>query len=629
MSDGAHEGGTPGFYFLPPMVGQPIFSGTFDADIAALNPQIAVCDVTGGPDFNCGAAAAGATRAVSVFTTTTTHAITLDPTTPQYQVLWDTKGAGFVAGNTYRLHVTGGATGARRELGFADVLLTTTPGQVKHMATGDLVVLKDGRTLAVDFRIETGIPGGLSVTAATPSVTTGGTDQITATVEDLHAALLPGARVAWSVTTIPSTGVADANQPLNPISGQTGVSGTTSTTFKAGSAPGTAAITAASAGISTTAAVTVAPAGLVFISVTAGTIHSCGVTTAGSAYCWGNNDVGELGNGNLTTVQMTPVAVGGGLQFAALSAGQEFTCGVTLAGAAYCWGANNLGQLGNGTVDQTVAPLPHPSPTAVAGGLSFASVSAGTGHVCGITTAGAAFCWGENSQGGLGDGQFGGIASSPVAVLGGPSFAAISAGELLSCGIATVGAAYCWGGNGDGELGDGDAVLGRGGQASPVSVVGGLTFTALSTGFSHTCGVTLPGAAYCWGRGGNGERGDGTFGFPVNSPVAVVGGLTFAGVSASGLAHTCGVASTGAAYCWGYDGNGQLGDGAPALGQSSPVAVVGGLTFAAVSTAAGGEHTCGVTTTGVAYCWGLNTFGQLGNGTQTSSSIPVKVADQP
>ena len=127
ISDAVHEGGTPGFYFLPPMVTQPTFSGTFDADITTLNPLIAVCDVTNVPDANCGGP--GGTPAVLVFTTTSTPGITVDVSTPQYQVNWNTQAAGFVAGHTYRVHVAAGASGARRELGFADVLLTTTPGQ--------------------------------------------------------------------------------------------------------------------------------------------------------------------------------------------------------------------------------------------------------------------------------------------------------------------------------------------------------------------------------------------------------------------------------------------------------------------------------------------------------------------
>src|SRR6266705_3129165 len=209
ISDAVHEGGTAGFYFLPPMVAQPAFSGTFDPDIATLNPQIAICDITNGPDNNCGGA--GGTSAVIVFTTTSTPAITVDLTTPQYQVNWDTRGAGFVAGQTYRVHVTAGASGARRELGFADVLLTTTPG-----------------------------------------VATGGTDLLTATVQDLHGAPLGSATVAWTVTAAP--GVVAS---LAPTSGPTNSSGQATTLLTAGTTPGPAVVAAMSAGVSAAATVTV------------------------------------------------------------------------------------------------------------------------------------------------------------------------------------------------------------------------------------------------------------------------------------------------------------------------------------------------------------------------------------
>src|SRR6267142_4666565 len=115
ISDGVHEGGTPGFYFLPPLVARPTFSGTFDADITTLNPQIAICDITNSPDSNCGGV--GGTSAVIVFTTTSTPAITVNPRASQYRVNWKTRGAAFVADHTYRVHVTAGASGTRRELG--------------------------------------------------------------------------------------------------------------------------------------------------------------------------------------------------------------------------------------------------------------------------------------------------------------------------------------------------------------------------------------------------------------------------------------------------------------------------------------------------------------------------------
>src|SRR5437016_2791917 len=250
ISDGVHESGTPGFFFLSPMVAQPTFSGTFDADITTLNPAIAICDITDGPDANCGSS--GGTPAVLMFTTATTPAITLDLTTPQYQVNWDTQGAGFVASHTYRVHVTAGATGARRELGFADVLLTTTPGQAKDATTGHVIVAKGGRTLPIHFRIEAGIAGSVSVSAATPTVPTGGTDLLTATVQDLHGAPLVSATVTWTVTAAP--GVVAS---LAPTSGSTNGSGQATTLLTAGTTPGPAVVAATSAGVSATATVTV------------------------------------------------------------------------------------------------------------------------------------------------------------------------------------------------------------------------------------------------------------------------------------------------------------------------------------------------------------------------------------
>src|SRR5438874_1561244 len=214
ISDAMHEGGTPGFYFLPPMVARPTFGGTFDSAVSTLDPQIALCDVTNGTDTNCGRA--DGTPAVMVFTTTGAPAMTLDAAAQQYHVNWDTKGPAFVAGHTYRVHVTAGASGARRELGFADVLLVTTPGQAKDVAP-DLIVLKAGRPLPIHFRIETGIAGSVSVSAATPSVPTGGTDLLTATVQDLHGAPLVGATVAWTVTAAPGVvaSLAPTSSPTN------------------------------------------------------------------------------------------------------------------------------------------------------------------------------------------------------------------------------------------------------------------------------------------------------------------------------------------------------------------------------------------------------------------------------
>jgi hypothetical protein len=184
ISDAAHSGGTPGFFFLPPMVPQPAVTGLFDADIASVNPGIVICEVTAGPDMDCG----GATSALGSFTTISTPAIVLDG--DKYKVDWDTKEGDFSAGRTYRVRVLGGIGPNRRELGFADVLLTTEPGRVKNLATDETIVLNDGRTLPIHFRVEQGVivaPGNaraFQLTGLPASLVAGTAASVTVTARD-------------------------------------------------------------------------------------------------------------------------------------------------------------------------------------------------------------------------------------------------------------------------------------------------------------------------------------------------------------------------------------------------------------------------------------------------------------
>jgi alpha-tubulin suppressor-like RCC1 family protein len=374
-------------------------------------------------------------------------------------------------------------------------------------------------------------------------------------------------------------------------------------------------LTAAASGLTgaTSAAFTITPppAGLTFAAVDAGGFHTCGVTTSGAAYCWGSNVFGQFGDGT-TTDRTTPVLVSGGLTFAVVSAGPHHTCGVTTSGVAYCWGDNFWGQLGDGNHGRG-----RNTPGLVSGGLTFAAVSAGGDHTCGVTMNGVAYCWGRNLEGQLGDGTTT-FRATPGLVSGGLTFAVVSAGTTYTCGVTTSGVAYCWGYNGFGQLGDGTTTF----RTAPVLVSGGLTFAAVNAGGGHTCGVTTSDVAYCWGWNLLGQLGDGTTA-DGTTPGLVSGGLTFAAVSAgTGIGHTCGVTTSGVAYCWGYNVYGQLGDGTTA-DRTTPVLVSGGLTFAAVD--AGVQRTCGVTTSGVAYCWGRNLHGALGDGTQIDRLVPVPV----
>jgi alpha-tubulin suppressor-like RCC1 family protein len=236
-------------------------------------------------------------------------------------------------------------------------------------------------------------------------------------------------------------------------------------------------------------------------SVSIGT-HACGVSSSGAASCWGGNDNGELGSGSFGPGSATPRPVPGGLVFETIWAGIGATCGVTSGHEAYCWGFSYGGNLGTGPS----APAALAVPTRVAGGLAWRDVRPQRETSCGVTTSGAAYCWGSNASGALGDGTATNSAS-PVAVSGGLSFASISVGLAHSCGLTAGGEGYCWGDNFLGQLGDGTTS----GSAVPVRVVGGLTFTGISAGHGHTCAVATGGVVYCWGSTGYGRLGTTVF----------------------------------------------------------------------------------------------------------------------
>ena len=184
--------------------------------------------------------------------------------------------------------------------------------------------------------------------------------------------------------------------------------------------------------------------GLSFRVLSAGSHFTCGVATTNVAYCWGYNGAGELGDGTHSN-SMIPVVAMSGISFATISAGSSHACGLTPGGDAYCWGDLCLGCRGTGS----------PGNNAVLGGLKFSTISAGDSHTCALTAAGAAYCWGLNVSGEIGDGSSGGTRSVPTRVAGDLTFATISAGFDHTCGVTTAGAAYCWGHNQFGELGTG------------------------------------------------------------------------------------------------------------------------------------------------------------------------------
>ena len=313
--------------------------------------------------------------------------------------------------------------------------------------------------------------------------------------------------------------------------------------------------------------------------------YTCGLSNVGNLYCWGQ------GWG------IVPQKAFEGTQFRSVDIGHQYGCGITTSSVAVCWGFNDRGQLGDGTMVSRVAS------GEVIGGLSFESIDVGHDHTCGVTTAGIAYCWGRNDQGQLGHGSTGDNAV-PVPV---------------SCGLTPSGDAYCWGFNIDGQLGDGTTMD----RHQPVKVTGDLTFTSLDAG----CGVTTGGEGYCWGPNNVGQLGDGS-NFTSATPVKVLLEQPISSVAGGGGPGTpCALTVDAAAYCWGENDSGQMGNGTTnGTGVPNPVptAVVGGLSFAMLSVGVP-NWSCGVTTSAEAYCWGSG--GWLGNGLQEDSNVPVRVAD--
>lgn len=313
-------------------------------------------------------------------------------------------------------------------------------------------------------------------------------------------------------------------------------------------------------------------AGAVALAPSVGAGHACWITGAGAAACVGNNTFGQLGDGTFDdgitprTVQM-PAGV---TVFSRLVAGAQHTCGLTSAGVAYCWGYNGLGQLGNGTyTDDSIATA-----VQMPAGMHVAALGTGEVHSCALTDVGAAYCWGYNGNGQLGDGTTD-PAAAPVLVQlpSGVTLTGIAGGFGFTCGLAGDGAAYCWGDNSAGQLGDGTTV--SRGAPGRVQIPGGAALAQVVVGLNHACALGRDGAVYCWGEGSSGQIGDAQFtARPTPVAVALPPGTAAAQLSAGGD-HSCAITSAGAAYCWGSNAYGQIGDGAsgPGTDRGSPVAV--------------------------------------------------------
>lgn len=362
---------------------------------------------------------------------------------------------------------------------------------------------------------------------------------------------------------------------------------------------------------------------------------------AGEQYVasWGQNSDGQLGDGS-STRRFAPVNVDASRSLAnkavvQVSGGAYHSCALAADGAVTCWGYNNAGQLGDGT--NTLSRTPVEVDLSALTGRKVTQITLGRYHSCALTVDGFAFCWGLNGDGQLGDGttesKSRAVAVTAGGALEGKLIKQIAAGMYHTCAVTTDGSVACWGWGVDGQLGNGD----NSSSAVPVAVAGvlqGKTATQVASGSYSSCAVTNDGKVSCWGLNTDGQLGNGS---QTNSavPVAVddTGGLLNKTVTqvASGFGHSCAVTSDGGVACWGLNWDGQLGTGVAGAPVLVPTAVVPGAMVgkAVTAVAAGGGHTCAVTSDRAGFCWGRNSNGQLGDNGSTSSAQPVAVTAQP
>jgi len=350
--------------------------------------------------------------------------------------------------------------------------------------------------------------------------------------------------------------------------------------------------------------------------------YTCGISVSSEAFCWGGTTGGYREDppppDSIPPNSAVPLRVPGGHRFVAIAVGEVFQCALDSLRAAYCWGRNDRGNLGDGTAWPWVAKR---SPSAVVGGLRWQTLSAGILHACGIATDGRAYCWGNAFRGALGNGEYDGARSSPVAVVGGLTFATVHSGAATSCALTPEGEAYCWGVNDYGILGDGEPPEPFKESLTPSRVVGGLRFASLTVGGEQVCGIASDRRAYCWGGNRYGQLGNGTT-MDTSTPTPVSGDLRWDSLS-SGYFHVCGITTDGATYCWGSNNEGQFGTGTTGTA-STPQLVAAAGTYVAIT--AGARHTCGRNAAGIAFCWGDGDYGQLGDGIFADRLYPVQVA---
>ncbi len=352
-------------------------------------------------------------------------------------------------------------------------------------------------------------------------------------------------------------------------------------------------------------------AGVRWRRVAGGEYHTCMLTETGGAQCWGNNAYGQMGDGDVSpSNRFTPVDVLGVSDAISISAGQTHTCALIADGTVRCWGDNSEGQLGDGS---RAAPQNGGAVT-VRGLTGAVDVQAGTYFSCALLSTGVVECWGSDIEGQLGESTDPSLTKpNPIAVDDlGARCIGLAVGALHACALLDGGSIKCWGWDYWGQVGDGEA--NQSNKYAPALVDDITDATSVAAGSTSTCAVLRDGSAKCWGYAGWGQIGNGpTTELRVHSPVAVQS-LSNVQVLEVGALHVCSLLADGSVWCWGSDDKGQLGNGPNSTAnQFSPVQIIA-PDSGVRELASGSWHNCVTLTDETLECWGHGEYGQLGMG---------------
>ena len=350
--------------------------------------------------------------------------------------------------------------------------------------------------------------------------------------------------------------------------------------------------------------------------IAAGRDHSCAITLSGLTYCWGNGGGYILGHGS-TTGSRTPILNSATDLIEIWSGGALVTCGRNTAGETICWGLANEAELGGGT--ETVRVPTHQPQLD-----RFSEIVFGSSFGCGLD-GGEVYCWGQNAVGQIGQGTSSGVVSMPTRVMPLSGIVDLTVGDAHACALSGGGQVSCWGWGNNGQLGNGMTVE----QTRPVDIVGPMDFTHIEATDDTTCGVRSGGAVFCWGANFNGQYGDGTevgYAVPAPNPSMIASPNALSGTTSPFMCATSG--PTNQVHCWGYNFSGETGTNDPA-GEVLVPGVVAGMDDV-IDLELGGTHACALRSDGSAWCWGNDSWGQLGDDpAQMNMRSPSRVLGVP